>query len=78
MPRNLKLNIIFIFISGCSGGIANLASIVSINQYFYKQRPLAMGVGSGGVGAGIFAFGFIQKYFVQLYTWKVFPKLLQA
>ena len=48
-----------------------MAAIVSLNQYFYKQRPLAMGIGSGGVGVGIFAFGLLQKYFVQLYAWKV-------
>lgn len=65
------------FFKGCAGGIANLAAIVSLNQYFYKQRPLAMGIGSGGVGVGIFTFGFLQKYFVQLYTWKVTENFLK-
>ena len=60
-----------LLLKGSAGGIAQLAAIVSLKQYFYKQRPLAMGIGSGAVGIGIFAFGFLQKYFVQLYTWKV-------
>ena len=51
--------------------MANLAAIVSLNQFFYKQRPLAMGIGSGGVGVGIFVFGFLQKHFVSLFTWRV-------
>nr|CAB3266121.1 monocarboxylate transporter 9-like [Phallusia mammillata] len=60
----------FGIVTGCAGGIANLASVVAINQYFDKQRPLAMGIGSGGVGIGAFIFGLLQERFVRDYSWR--------
>nr|XP_002125347.2 monocarboxylate transporter 9-like isoform X1 [Ciona intestinalis] len=57
-------------VAGGAGGVANLAAVVSLSQYFDKQRPLAMGVGSSGVGVGAFLFGFLQNIFVEQYTWK--------
>ncbi|CAK8672422.1 unnamed protein product [Clavelina lepadiformis] len=60
----------FGIVAGCAGGVANLAAIVSLCQYFDRQRPLAVGIGSGGVGCGIFLFGLMQNYFIEMYTWR--------
>uniref|UniRef100_H2YM84 Major facilitator superfamily (MFS) profile domain-containing protein n=1 Tax=Ciona savignyi TaxID=51511 RepID=H2YM84_CIOSA len=60
----------FGILAGGAGGVANLAAVVSLSQYFDQQRPLAMGVGSSGVGVGAFLFGFLQKVFVEHFTWR--------
>lgn len=60
-----------IIIKGCGGGIANLAAVVRLTDYFKKQRAFAMGIGSSGVGLGAFVFTIFQQYLLDEYGWKV-------
>lgn len=57
-------------LAGFGGGIANLAAVVRITDYFKKQRAFAMGVGSSGVGLGAFIFTILQQYLLDEYGWK--------
>nr|XP_039273830.1 monocarboxylate transporter 14-like [Styela clava] len=57
-------------LAGSGGGIANLAAVVRLTDYFKRQRALAMGIGSSGVGLGAFAFTVFQQYLLDLYGWR--------
>lgn len=68
-------SILFLYISlgivtGVSGGIVNFGAVVSLERYFSKNRPFAMGIGSAGTGIGGMIYGFLQEYLIHKYSWR--------
>lgn len=65
-------------ITGISNGIVNFGAVLSIGKYFYKNRPIAMGIGSAGVGVGALFYGFLQKYLVDEFSWRSIQNFIQG
>jgi len=48
----------------------NLASILIINEYFDKKRPIAIGIATGSTGLGIAMFGPLTRYLLDVYSFR--------
>jgi len=47
-----------------------LPAVLSIGIYFDKKRGVAMAIGVGGVGVGVFALAPFSRYLIQEYGWR--------
>jgi MFS family permease len=56
-------------LSGAGSGIANIAGIVIISQFFKKDIAMAQGIGSAGVGFGCFCLAPLEGFLIRNYGW---------
>ncbi|KAF6032578.1 hypothetical protein EB796_009179 [Bugula neritina] len=66
--------LVFQIVYGIAGGIGIcmmcLPAVLSIGIYFDKKRGVAMAIGVGGVGVGVFALAPFSRYLIQEYGWR--------
>ncbi|KAF6036302.1 hypothetical protein EB796_005388 [Bugula neritina] len=66
--------LVFQIVYGIAGGLGIcmmcLPAVLSIGIYFDKKRGVAMAIGVGGVGVGVFALAPFSRYLIQEYGWR--------
>ncbi|ESP02005.1 hypothetical protein LOTGIDRAFT_230540 [Lottia gigantea] len=56
----------------CGSGICMMymTAIIAVGLYFNERRAIATGISTSGAGVGVFVYGYLMDYLLEIYDWK--------